>query len=369
MAQDTRTPSAASPSETFVPPSQKAPSDGASAAVRSGLFSANLFSADQYADALMDDLFEGVERVLEGVLPPVEESEAKVGSALAPLSQSGLRTPENRDSETEMANDLWEMPQVQTSSSLAIAPDPHSELTTDLDLEGNLALANSEMEVAAAAETPMSWFDRLLLLAAGVSVVATVVLGFMLERTWRQAQNPPTPALSAAELAAAERRAGFVDYMQKALQAIDQRAQDGQVAAVPGVPPGAIPGSSSDESQAVLERVYIPVYQVPPVTAAIPPGGPAGPSSPPSSPTPPSATTPSAPAASPAAPTGTYTLVGLLELSDRSAVLVNINGITHRFQVGESLGSSGWTLVSVNNQEAVIRRNGEVRSIFVGQNF
>jgi hypothetical protein len=40
-----------------------------------------------------------------------------------------------------------------------------------------------------------------------------------------------------------------------------------------------------------------------------------------------------------------------------------------RFRIGESLGSSGWTLVEVSQNQAVIRRNGEVRSVFIGQSF
>ena len=35
----------------------------------------------------------------------------------------------------------------------------------------------------------------------------------------------------------------------------------------------------------------------------------------------------------------------------------------------EAIGTSGWTLVSVNNNEAIIRRNGEVRSVYIGQKF
>jgi Tfp pilus assembly protein PilP len=68
-------------------------------------------------------------------------------------------------------------------------------------------------------------------------------------------------------------------------------------------------------------------------------------------------------------PGAKHTLVGLLELGDRSAALFDINGSTQRFNVGEGIGNSGWTLVSVANQEAVIRRNGEVRSVYVGQRF
>jgi Tfp pilus assembly protein PilP len=62
-------------------------------------------------------------------------------------------------------------------------------------------------------------------------------------------------------------------------------------------------------------------------------------------------------------------LIGILELGDRSAALFEVNGVSRRVKVGENIGSSGWTLVEVKNREAVIRRNGEVRSIIVGQSF
>jgi Tfp pilus assembly protein PilP len=64
-----------------------------------------------------------------------------------------------------------------------------------------------------------------------------------------------------------------------------------------------------------------------------------------------------------------YTLEGLLELGKKSAALFNVGGITRRVEIGEAIGSSGWTLVDVANGEAIIRRNGEVRSIFAGQTF
>ncbi|MEH2411736.1 hypothetical protein [Nostoc sp.] len=61
------------------------------------------------------------------------------------------------------------------------------------------------------------------------------------------------------------------------------------------------------------------------------------------------------------------TLEGLLELGKKSAALFKIDGVTRRINMGESIGSSGWTLVDVSNGEAIIRRNGEVRSIYAGQ--
>jgi Tfp pilus assembly protein PilP len=64
-----------------------------------------------------------------------------------------------------------------------------------------------------------------------------------------------------------------------------------------------------------------------------------------------------------------HVLVGVLELGDRSAALFDINGVSQRVYIGERIGNAGWTLVSVSSQEVVIRRNGEVRSIYIGQSF
>lgn len=67
------------------------------------------------------------------------------------------------------------------------------------------------------------------------------------------------------------------------------------------------------------------------------------------------------------ATSATHTLAGLLELGDKSAALFEFEGVTRRINMGESIGASGWTLVDVANGEAIVRRNGEVRSIFAGQ--
>ncbi|PAX52407.1 hypothetical protein [Brunnivagina elsteri] len=64
-------------------------------------------------------------------------------------------------------------------------------------------------------------------------------------------------------------------------------------------------------------------------------------------------------------------LEGLLEHEDKSksAALFKINGVTRRIEIGEGIGASGWALVEVANGEAVVRRNGEVRSVYAGQSF
>ncbi|MEK0196273.1 hypothetical protein WME70_33355, partial [Microcoleus anatoxicus PTRS1] len=84
---------------------------------------------------------------------------------------------------------------------------------------------------------------------------------------------------------------------------------------------------------------------------------------------------PASPQAQPATPnvsttpTAAHTLVGILELGDRSAALFEVDGVARRIYVGESIGASGWTLAEIKNQEAVIRKGGDVRSVFVGQKF
>jgi hypothetical protein len=89
-----------------------------------------------------------------------------------------------------------------------------------------------------------------------------------------------------------------------------------------------------------------------------------------SSPVTPSAAITTTPSATPSQALGSnHTLVGILELGDRSAALFEVDGVARRFYVGETIGASGWTLAEVKNQEAVIRKGSEVRSVFVGQKF
>jgi hypothetical protein len=64
-----------------------------------------------------------------------------------------------------------------------------------------------------------------------------------------------------------------------------------------------------------------------------------------------------------------YSLVGLMESGDQSAALFDINGITQRISLGESIGNSGWSLLSVSNQQAVVAKGAETRSIYVGNKF
>ena len=198
----------------------------------------------------------------------------------------------------------------------------------------------------------------------------------------------------------ANANAQFVRYMQQTLALIDQNPQHRQeVASLPDRPaqtnvisPEPVtnrPLPANNRLPTVLERVYIPVYQ-PPSAASQPSSIPISPPPsssevallppppPPSSevallPPPPSpqqvAIAPEPVSISPSsvASKATHTLVGILELGKQSAALFDIDGVTQRFRVGDNIGDSGWKLVEISRQEAIMGRNGQLRSIYVGQ--
>ena len=60
-------------------------------------------------------------------------------------------------------------------------------------------------------------------------------------------------------------------------------------------------------------------------------------------------------------------LTGVLQSpGGRSSAIFQLNNASVSAAVGESLGSSGWTLESVGESSAVIRNNGQVRTLSVG---
>ncbi|MBD2001621.1 hypothetical protein H6F93_10995 [Leptolyngbya sp. FACHB-671] len=318
------------------------------------------FSIDTYADDLMDELFEEVDHILE----------------------KGVKMPPETDNPEYVALQPITVPEMGLPSVLV----PHRQVEADQleQLEADLELLPSESQADKRYGFGKS-LDQLLLISACASLVLTALLGIMLQGKWQPALAPQN-SVAVDQLSQSD--AEFLDYMERSLDVIDRRAtanNSSTTAEIPAPPAATSPTSSSQPAQAsVPERVFVPVYQ-PPQNLSFPglgqpaqPAQPAQPTQPsqvvppiqPAVPAAPAASAPAAVATAPnIAPTLNYTLVGLLELGDRSAALFEVNGTPQRIYVGESIGSSGWTLVSVQNEEALIRRNGEVRSVYVGQRF
>ncbi len=376
---------------------------------------AEAVAVESYADQLMDELFEGVDRAFDGSGPQPPEPMAPEFVALKSIS----------------------VPQIVLSP---LAPEPQRG---EKDVE---AIARQVALETTKKQQSKQSFDRILLGAACGSLL--LVLGLWLASRsgllrLRAAPAPETPAASGVTAPDTQ----FVEYVQRSLEAIEQKKPpqpNPQLAGVPGVaPPGTLPSISisgappataglstavnriADALEQAGAQPGAPAPQVvvipPPAQVTVAPtapvaGVPAAPQTGSVSPSPtapasgraiaaagtrsPVAASPnpsespqpkilaretepapapsaqqsapapeqSAPAVS-SAPTSAHTLVGILELGDRSAALFEVDGVARRIYVGESIGASGWTLAEIKNQEAVIRKGGDVRSVFVGQKF
>ena len=259
----------------------------------------------------------------------------------------------------------------------------------------------------------------LLLGAASIAVIGMAGLWTIGQSLTRdgvllsQGEQASTAALPGSDRA-------FLNYLQRSLETIvaNEAQTKGVTAALPALPANATANSAlpptnvpvptaapaaNDKAPNIIERVFVPVYQnsqnaqtSAPLPTVVTPRGqrptvsvPAAATVPARLPTPPAAPLPtvsgngslpnvpvavaptnSAPSAlTDVTPRADLALVGILNLGSRSAALFNIDGSSQRAYVGDRIGVSGWTLVSINAQDVVVRRDGEVRSIYIGQTF
>ncbi|NES84778.1 MAG: hypothetical protein F6K10_27080 [Moorea sp. SIO2B7] len=316
------------------------------------------WSAESDADKLMDELFSDIDRILEGgsQLPtkPVESDYVSIQSVVIPPI---LVSNVEQKSGQLVPKPAPKSPKDKNKVKSDTGKDRHNK-----DNRGN-----------------GNYIDKILFAFACTSLLAVILwlVGkeklklpayFNFEYLGKAVVQENQPSSADHE---------FIKYMLRSLEAIESKAETKQQQAtkspakssesLPPPPNPSNPSSASKSASTIIERIYIPVYPPNQNPTLVPPA----PAS--TAPAPPPAPVPVAPPEikppPPPAPVITHILVGLLESGDNSAALFEINGSTHRIKVGEAIGSSGWTLVSVANQKAVIRRNGEVRSVYVGQKF
>ncbi|MEO1402108.1 MAG: hypothetical protein AAFV72_12795 [Cyanobacteria bacterium J06635_1] len=312
---------------------------------------------ESYAEDLMDELFDDVDRILEGDLSPATAN--PFTAAHMPLGSNSLDLP------------------------AMIVPVKAVE-STETDPHGSTE------------ETPKTqrWYKkRLPQIALGAACVsALIALG-----VWLAKENASQPSTSAVQVETATTAAppisgegAFLEYLSRSINMIQGQTSAqtnvAQATAVPSVN-GLNQGNPIQVSRGpnVIERVFVPVFQpsqqttvrslptlpAPTTNAAAP--ATAGNAAPlptlaPQTGTP-QATAPQRGTIPNISPVNTHVLVGVLELGERSAALFEINGTSQRVYVGENIGASGWTIVSIANEEIVVRRNGEVRSVYIGQQF
>ncbi len=346
---------------------------------------------DNCADGLMNDIFADLDQILDG-------------SGNLPSQPA---KPEYQPQPTIMSNMV--MSPVQPTP-----PARYSQLSTVVVNRTPLTRKRSSRRPA------RPWFSPILSLGTIASVATVAVIWLLNQGAFNRlimAKSTSTATQNKLEV-----QADLVNYIQQSLAAIDQqKPTNNQTAAKVsiGLPP--IPGANSTTqpptTQPLIERLYIPMYQPPqPINYAppalppialpspqlsqpvheVPKTSPAMPNTlsvirpatkpvvvpqvvayhpqvlpqlPIALPAPPPPTQKIALAIPSSAMTPKYMLKGVLELGAKSAALFDIEGVPHPVQIGEGIGESGWTLVEVGNGEAVIRRNGEVRSVYPLQRF
>ncbi|MBE9120878.1 hypothetical protein IQ269_08610 [Tychonema sp. LEGE 07199] len=380
---------------------------------------AEAVAVESYADRLMDELFEGVDRACDG--------------------SGGLPAEPTRPEFVALKS--ISVPQIVLSQLT-----PQSPQASEKDVE---ALARQVALETTKKQQSKQSFDKILLGAAFGSLLLVMGLWLasrsgLVRLPAAVAPAPETPTASGKTTPDTQ----FVEYAQRSLVSIEQNKapqSKSQLAGIPGAAtPGTLPSIAisgappptaglstavnriADALEQVAAQPGAPAPQVvvipPPAQVTVAPAPPAqvtvtqAPQTVAGSPSPaapvsgraiaaagnrsPVAASPAqseapqpkilaretepAPAAGQSAPapaaresapavssasTSAHTLVGILELGDRSAALFEVDGVARRIYVGESIGASGWTLAEIKNQEAVIRKGGDVRSVFVGQKF
>lgn len=227
-------------------------------------------------------------------------------------------------------------------------------------------------------------FDKILFTIACSYLIIVIIWLFSQEKLRLPVISQPQPQAVPQNSQKATSDAQFSAYLLRSLQAIDRQLQANLEPSKPSpnsfpikqtpVPipvPSKLPSATSAGST-VIERVYIPIYpQNQPAAAVLPPKMLSAPPMPSPVPAKVPVLTPGAslPPTSVATSSSRNSLVGLLESGDQSAALFNLNGITQRIHIGEAIGTTGWILIAVENQKALIYRNGEKRLIDVGQSF
>ncbi|TRV43016.1 MAG: hypothetical protein EWV53_06845 [Microcystis panniformis Mp_MB_F_20051200_S9] len=206
-----------------------------------------------------------------------------------------------------------------------------------------------------------------------IFVIACVYLGWVV--AWLISQKN-APISQNGTISQEDKK--FIAYLQSSLAIIDRQSQTlspdpnpaaknnpSPVVPVLPAPPANLPVNNTPQ---IIERIYVPVYpQTPETTAKLVPVTPSNTdiSAPP---------LPAAPEVKPPVaaviPTNNQvknTLVGVMDLGDRSTALFDNNGITTRISPGEFV--NGWTLVEVGNQQVILSRNGQTKVLEVGQSF
>lgn len=308
---------------------------------------------DIYADRLMNDLFEDVEDLLSGSVPPPEPIRAK--------------------------------PQ----PSIEIAPRTAAALVTQPHLPQWNPPVSKSQPAPRAVKPRSNRFQKILAILFGLSALSAASVWLIqrgaTQRLFAMATQEPPAIATATKVAPMDTTPQFAKYMQRSLENLDRKTTKPGMITAPfnsKVPSAAIPGSARSNS----DRTPV-VINVPPVTAPIPVATESSKNpqelnqvlarlssaldrlsiNPPARSSIPASVAIQPAQAASSEPQRTLRGIAIATDPTQSAILFEMNGVTQRYYIGESIGSSGWSVVDISNNYVSVRRNGEVRSISIGQ--
>ena len=367
-------------------------------------------SSQTYAKGLMDELFGDLDGLLDGTLVPPSEplkvEEPKAG------------TPINSD----FATFLSTHPSIAASpglmASLLASGLSTSGMPEVLSIPEDLVeIPELKTEIARHEARASSYglFEKMLIFVGCSSAVAAVmimlgsqgVIGRVLA-TLRAGSTTPV-----ASVPANPNDVKFADYMGKTLDSIDTKVKSTQPGAnvlplnlsipgtsmlptvkVPGnafktasgvtsgpsiviggmprpVSPGTVGGAANVPSNAMMNPVQNDLNQavskLSGLVDRLSGGVNRSPAVAPIAVMPGTSAAARAPQVAPVSQTPARTLKAVMELGSQSVILFEMNGVSQRYEKGENIGTSGWVVVKIENGSAIVRRNGEVRTLSVGQ--
>lgn len=386
-------------------------SDSTSMALAIDSVTSEPWMIETYAESLMDELFNDIENILDSPSKRNHHIDRRESIPVQPMSfkMPDVVLPSTVNKLLQSASPIKN---IQTTT-LVVNPPSIGGITT----KGEPQISSLSKVIFMGLSLTLGTLGMVYLTESGL---LTTINTQLTSQSW------PNPQISSPVSVTTDPQLDLVNYMLAALTLIEQQGTT-NITIKPGFPAGNInqttaapllntqptatlplpvaannvlPATNQPSSPNVIERMYIPVdqspvtkYQLPTVPPVpIPPKLPSSsslavnnlpindkqPATKPIAETTQVKPNPVAvnplPAKEPtniveqvSVPSYSAQLDGLLELGNQSVALFKVDGISHRISLGENIGNTGWILVEVSNGEAIIRRNGEVRSIYTGQ--
>lgn len=366
--------------------------------------------ADAYADKvdnLMDDLFGEVETSLH-VDPTKQRSlnqknrQSQASAPYASINSSSsdivaISNIEPSERETSTSKDTVNITKLNLTD-ISLPPISKQDLLwIEPYIMRNPEPPSNVPPTEFAPELPKpNLLDRLLLVAACSSALIAAIMWTINHGIWLGRQSSSVATVN--QKTAPDSNKLFAEEIQRMLADITNKNR--AIATNPNASMGSniplmtapllgnmpLPVGTNPFANGLQQPMYVPVYQPPslngtnngnlPSPLALPPvtgnNSIVVSNSPPttrSKNSPPVTVSATTSMSSSTAPEISYTLIGVLDLGDRSTAMFDMNGAVQTVGLGKAISNTGWIISRISQQEIILKRGKETKTLFVGQKF